>query len=144
MKRSMRLQASFSVEASYVFWIVLFAIVFFIRVAFKERDKALAGYVAGEANEAASHIEETYDPDGQNSEKIGKYIRERLADIPGLSSADAGTERNSRTCESYIRQEQTDRNIRQKINNPESWMRNTTAVEDIIERIRKNDNTKSE
>jgi len=144
MGNSKKLPASFTIEASYIFWIVLFSVAFVIRIAWQERDKVLTGYVIGEAGAAAAHIEEQYDPEGKSTDKIGKYVKQRLSGIPGLCNADVIVESDHKHAESSVSTGSIDKSIRQKISNPEGWMRMTTLFEEIKERIEKNDKTESE
>lgn len=138
-----KLQASFSVEASYVFWIVFLAIAFVIRVAWDERNKALAGYVISEANEAAAHTEELFAAGGRDTEDISACAGNRTAGIPQLSSGGISIERNLFRSTSSLRAGPIDRSVQQRINNPEGWMRLTTVFEEMKERLGKDGKSES-
>jgi hypothetical protein len=143
-----RMNASFTIEATYVFWIVLFSLSFVIRVAFRERNKSLSGFLTGEAAESATRIETVYDsarrPGFSSSEnmlnsvdQIEAYVKGRLSGIPGLSGAEVSVEKESGRIKASLESGEIDRTVEQKSRDPENWMRMTTIIESIAERIKK-------
>ena len=138
-----KLNASFTIEGSYVFWIVLLAIAFVIRIAWNERNKALAGYVISEANEAASHTEELFDAGGRDTDDISAYIKKRIGDIPQLSSGGISVGKDLLKSTSSLNAGLIDKSVQQRINNPEDWMRLSTIFEEMNERQGKNGKSES-
>jgi len=143
-----RMTASFTIEATYVFWIVLFSLAFVIRVAFQERNKSLSGFLTGEAAESATRIERIYDSEKRpgfsssenmlnSAEQIETYVKNRLSGIPGLSGAEVSVEKEFGRMKASLESGKIDRTVEQKSRDPENWMRMTTIIESIAERIRK-------
>lgn len=138
------LPASFTVEAAYVFSVLFFSLAFTIRVAYNERNKALAGYVVNEANERASHAEPVYDPEGADSEKCAADAMERFTAIPALRGASVTIERGIFRTTADAGAGSIEKKITQTNGNPEEWMRMTSVVQEILERNHKNGTKGSE
>lgn len=126
-----RLQASFTIEAAYVFAIVFFALSVMIRFAFTQRDACLAGFVLTETAQEAAHLEEKYDPEGPDPEKISEELRGRFSAISALRSGEVSVSRGKFHAEASGESAKMSLKVQRQINDPEGMMRAATAVGDF-------------
>lgn len=137
-----RLQASFTIEAAYVMAVVFMCIVTAINFAYGQRDKVLGGFVAHEVLEAASHIEQKFDEDGNDIDAVTAYAIDRLSGIGGLSGSIVEIDRSQIDIKVNMTSASTQNDLSSKVFNPEGWMRKESVVRDFITSLK--DGEKSE
>ena len=127
--RAMRVGAYYTIEATYIMAILLFIVVFIISYAIKKRDEVLIGYATHEAAQWSSHIEETWDYDGDNDIDIEEYFEKRLS---GIGARSDGVYHMDKDAVAIGISDIGEIEITIKEHNPEKFMRFTTLFEGLM------------
>ncbi len=140
MRRLMekRLDASMTIEASYLIAFTFTAIALFIKYVYIQRSRTVQGFVAHEAVQSYSHVEEDFDSSITKS-SIESVSRSRLSVTPPLDSATFSLKKNTFSVESNLQIGDVDRDIKVGIYDPERWMRITSVIGSYVEGEDKDD-----
>lgn len=130
-----KLQASFTIEASYIFALIFLAISAMIRFAWIQRNACLAAFVLSNAAENVSHCELRYNPNGPTPERIAAEVQQRFSSVGALENSAITVTRSSLHTKAAIENASMRLLIENSVFEPESVMRASTALLDFTQNI---------
>ncbi len=131
--RFRRLRAGFTIEAAYIFPIILFSLAAVFGYAWNERNLTLSQFVLRESASRAAHLEPTYDPEGPSAEDISASMSSRFAGVDRLETGDSGASRSLLTGKAWFEGSSLSLTEERMINDPEDVLRVSTALEDFAQ-----------
>ncbi len=131
-----RLKASYTIEASYVLAITMFALASIIITAYKERSRIVMGFVTHTANEQLAYTDKKYAVDEYNKEKIEEEAVRYKNNISNLSSSVFDISLNNNKARTILKNSVERVEVAQESYNPEDFMRMSTLMENIYESFR--------
>lgn len=129
----MRYRASITIEAAYVMAILLFAIAFALKFAYKQRDDTLQSLITHELLEEALHIEEEYT--GSDIAAIEGYGAERMYGMGGLSESLIEINKGTGSVEAISDSGDKEKKIKAGSFDPENWMRMITSAKELLDGV---------
>ncbi|EHI55219.1 hypothetical protein HMPREF9333_01634 [Johnsonella ignava ATCC 51276] len=136
LKKTYRVNAYITIEASYVIAILLFCVATLIVRAYKESARIKAGYVTHTAALEASRIEEIYKKDNFDIEAVKNYACSRVGSIGGLDTGSFDIHNGKNNADAVFKAGAIEYYIEDSINDPERFMRKITVLEGVYEKYK--------